>query len=503
MPESSDEVKIDKTESENTINASAVDSPDEISEKNTEEDIISNQESPETVVQETAKAKPEVPLMDVKEKAKSKKKLIIILFIIGLILAATTILLSYFLRKNQNQPDPIAQTPTPTVYAFKAGVVYLTGNASRIVDDRKVEIKEGDILSEGDQIVTDENSRIVLELDEGTIIRLSENTTITLSQLKPSTTQINEGQGVLFARVEKDESHKFIAVAGDVTVESLGTAFSVEKEEDNVNVKVFESEVVVKKEEGNEIQIEKDKEWSKEEDQIKNIDQKKLAENSFYEWSLEEEKLVTPTPSPTPKPTSTPAPQYQISLSASATGNGVALSWAVNGINTPNGFKVVKNESGNPVYPGDDFKYLTDSNTRSYTWEIKDGKSWHFRVCQYIDSKCGVYSNEVIVTAPSGETSTGQVSSITLSALKASASEANLSWSSNANPTKGFKIIWSKSSGPTYPTRDGDWFIYDSSPEVRSKTVGGLESGNTYYFRVCEYLGGTCGTYSNEQSIAF
>jgi len=65
----------------------------------------------------------------------------------------------------------------------------------------------------------------------------------------------------------------------------------------------------------------------------------------------------------------------------------------------------------------------------------------------------------------------------------------------------GFKVVWSKNQGPTYPNRSGDKYHYLTNPSASSDTVSGLESGQIYYFRVCEYLGGKCGLYSNEISI--
>ncbi|OGG11834.1 hypothetical protein A2Z00_01475 [Candidatus Gottesmanbacteria bacterium RBG_13_45_10] len=125
-------------------------------------------------------------------------------------------------------------------------------------------------------------------------------------------------------------------------------------------------------------------------------------------------------------------------------------------------------------------------------------------MCQYIDGKCGAYSNDISVKAPSGgESSGGNVASITLTGQKAESNKVGLTWTVNGTSSQGFKVVWSKNSGPTYPCRseDSNQYHYDSNPEARSNEVGDLETGKTYYFRVCEYLGGTCGTYSNEVSV--
>ena len=53
-------------------------------------------------------------------------------------------------------------------------------------------------------------------------------------------------------------------------------------------------------------------------------------------------------------------------------------------------------------------------------------------------------------------------------------------------------------SGPTYPTRSTDKYKYHSDPSTYLSSVYAFDGDGTYYVRVCEYLGGSCGVYSNE-----
>jgi len=58
------------------------------------------------------------------------------------------------------------------------------------------------------------------------------------------------------------------------------------------------------------------------------------------------------------------------------------------------GFKVVIKDSLNPVYPGDEYHYLANASVRSDVWSnLEVGKTYYFRVCEYLGGKCGVYSN--------------------------------------------------------------------------------------------------------------
>jgi len=91
----------------------------------------------------------------------------------------------------------------------------------------------------------------------------------------------------------------------------------------------------------------------------------------------------------------------------------------------------------------------------------------------------------------------GGVKAITLSG-----SGASVTWTFAGYSKNGFKIVWSKNSNPTYPTRDGDKYIYLSEPTATSTTLDAFSGSGTYYVRVCEYLGGSCGVYSNQIQVS-
>lgn len=77
----------------------------------------------------------------------------------------------------------------------------------------------------------------------------------------------------------------------------------------------------------------------------------------------------------------------------------------------------------------------------------------------------------------------------------------NISWVYNGTSEDGFKIVWSKNPSPTYPTRSGDKYIYLSESDARGGTLKAFDGGGKYYVRVCEYLGGKCGVYSNQITV--
>jgi len=457
-----------------------------------------------------------IPEQNITEGQDFKK--IVSLLLIGIFLATLSLTAYYFLFTGKKSPvDETLQTQEVAVEkSLSVYVSYLSGTAWQIVDDRKIEIKEGDTLKQGAEILTEENTRTVLLFDDGSIVRLDEDTLITLDEIMPEKIMISEENGNIFSRIQKDANHKFIVRASDVYIESLGTAFSVENR-DEVIIKVFEDKVKVKETFGEEIEVEEKQKWDNTDKQKEEISGEDIKDDDFINWSINEEveikeklatvleKPIVEKPAKEEFPKEKPALSYSIKLSGKALDDGIFLSWAVSGIDVSKGFKVVKSLSANPTFPGDGYIYVSDSSYRNYKLSLKDGKEWHLRACRYRgDGTCDTYSNEVVVKAPyvKGEKSEGSnVDSLSLKLIKKSDSKVRLEWDVDGKSNNGFKVVWSRNSGPTYPTRDGDKFHYLSDSNTRSDAVSGLDSGKKYYFRVCEYLGGKCGTYSNEKSI--
>lgn len=76
-----------------------------------------------------------------------------------------------------------------------------------------------------------------------------------------------------------------------------------------------------------------------------------------------------------------------------------------------------------------------------------------------------------------------------------------IEWNVDGFSRKGFKVVWSKNPDPVYPNRGGDRFHYYYMPEKRSDTIDAFDGPGYYHVRVCEYLGGKCGIYSNEIKV--
>lgn len=91
----------------------------------------------------------------------------------------------------------------------------------------------------------------------------------------------------------------------------------------------------------------------------------------------------------------------------------------------------------------------------------------------------------------------------TVTSISLSADGSKVKWVTSGISKNGFKVVWSKNQTPTYPNRDGDQYQYFTEPtKTTSDTLGAFNGSGTYYVRVCEYLGGACGVYSNEVTVS-
>ncbi len=219
------------------------------------------------------------------------------------------------------------------------------------------------------------------------------------------------------------------------------------------------------------------------------------------------------------------------------------------------GFKIVWSKNEAPTYPTrleDKYTYLSSPNAEKAELTPFSGSgTYYVRVCEYLGGKCGIYSNEVKITLSNSSGESNDVAVCTkeyrpvcgelevqcittvcnpvkktysnkcmmeaaeanflysgkcessdsdgqVKLIKLTGSGLRIKWEADNKPAKGYKVVWSKYPRPTYPTRSGDKYHYFSDPSKIDDVLTPFAGDGKYYIRVCEYLEGVCGTYSNE-----
>lgn len=458
------------------------------------------------------------------ELYEKKGRKIYIVIIIAVILFLTFLL---FLQQYMSINSNIAKmkeleeiTPQPAVLqddSYNGQVEYIEGSVE-VRDSASAgwfSVQKSQIVKGGNEIRTLSDARAIVTFEDGSSVRLDENTHIVFSNAN-SNIHITMDGGEVYNKVAKDDTRVYAVRAGDYTVTALGTEFGVEDDEESVDVMVVESAVDVKDKDGNVLdQIDEGNKAEIQSDSVeKKAIEKKDLEEEFIAWNREKDKKKDDDKKKDEdkktekedkeKNDDVDYAKGSITLSGKESSSGVRLHWDTSGISAPKGFKIVKSKEKNPVYPGDDYKYISDPHTRDYKWKISTGKEYYFRVCVYNGhGGCGTYSNNVHLDTPSGDKDDddkdGYATKVSLSADEDDG-DVKLKWDiSGGKAPKGFKIVKSKSKNPEYP---GDDYKYVDS-DTRKYKWKGFKKGKTYYFRVCIYKGGKCGTYSNNVKVEF
>ena len=461
-------------------------------------------------------AVPEASLPAKKEVKSGSKKLVFLLGLIALFLIVGCVFVYIQL---------LAKINLSAVIAFTEGEVeYQQDNSGWKT------ASVGMLLKQGSMIRVLSSGKAIINIDDGSSIRLNSNTAIRLDNLSPKNIVVTNSKGEIYTRVIKSERVFLVKTTG-ATYQAMGTAFKTTNNDDKKGIEVYESQVkILGMNSQNELLVSQGNQYylvnTDNPDVTKSvtpININEVKKDEFVAWNKEQDEKVSEfkdklgvlialtqaTPSaeitivPTTKPSSNDAvpdsSSAKIILTGSAIDKGTLLKWTVVGMDSNLGFKVVRSKEDNPVYPGNDYQYLSEPSVRQYTWKVNDGESYHYRVCKYLGSSCGAYSNDIVVKSSTGDTSDtgGLVSSISVR----SDSGSKIVWEVNGYSDQGFKVVWSKNGGPTYPTRDGDKYHYYTDPNKRDDILEAFDGGGAYHVRVCEYLGGKCGIYSNEIEV--
>ncbi|MDP2631401.1 MAG: FecR domain-containing protein [Candidatus Uhrbacteria bacterium] len=451
--------------------------------------------------------------------------------VLSLMVLIAVIAIGGFIIFGGDEQDPSAIGWDKGVTTIGAEVVYTEGAVELTSNDFDwTRAEEGSVLAEGDSLEVVGEGRAIVNLDDGSVLRLDSNTSITLASLDPNHMIISLINGELYSRVIEAD-RVFEISAGNVMYESMGTAYSTKHSDSENGVEVYHSTVKVTDESGNEVYVEQGQKYAVEDKILDDISESDVEEDEFIQWNKEKDFDSFENELGIFSKDSDDVESSVESISLVYDGNG-RVTWTAVG-EAALGYKVVWSKTNAPTFPtrsGDKYKYLSDPDTISSTIYAFDGSGTYFvRVCEYLGGECGVYSNEVSASftdstgrdtledstakeetednseedKEESEKDTETEASSAVESILVTANGESVSWLADGYSSEGFKVVWSKSSGPTYPTRSGDKYIYLSSSSASSQTLTPFDGSGTYYVRVCEYLGGACGVYSNQVTVMF
>ncbi|MFH1712556.1 MAG: FecR domain-containing protein [Patescibacteria group bacterium] len=392
--------------------------------------------------------------------------------------------------------------------AFGGSVIYVEGEVQYDYNglEEVTSVKDGLNVFEGYTVATGNDGRVIIQLDDGSVVRLNNNSGIVLTSLDPNNIIITHTIGEVYSRVVAAE-RAFDVVVDNVTIKSLGTAFKTTNLFSEKGVEVYQSQVNVTEDGGEDVLVDEGQMYFVKTDNpelegvLTPIDTEELSGDLFVLWNkAEDEKDFGDKLGVLKDVKGSESSVNAITVTSLGVGK---VEWEVDG-ELEYGVKVVWSKNAGPEYPsrsGDKYIYITDPETTSASVEAFDGDGrYYIRVCEFLGDNCEVYSNEVQVDFYGTEQITETAPPPTNLSIWSNGG-GNVGWSTDRNFEKGFKLVWSKNAGPTYPNRSGDYNQLFSNSSARSGTITAQDGGGTYYVRVCEYLSGSCGIYSNEITV--
>ena len=193
------------------------------------------------------------------------------------------------------------------------------------------------------------------------------------------------------------------------------------------------------------------------------------------------------------------------------TGYGAArIYWNAYG-SFPNGFMIVYSDSSSSPYYGDyPVVAAPGSSTRSLSISGNPGSTYYYRICRYNGDSCDVasavysftFAGPYVTSTPTAtRTSTSGTGVINITSIsEVSSGLARIFWTASGYFPEGFRIVYSKTTSS--PAFGVDSYYVISDGTIRAAYING-DLGYTYYYRICQYVSGSCVNYSGTYSFTY
>ncbi len=351
-------------------------------------------------------------------------------------------------------------------------------------------------------------SRAVLTFDDGSALRLDANSEIELISLNVERIVIRHLDGYTYSRVIPADDRAYIVESTDAQYEAQGTAFKTAASGDEQAVEVYQSSVLEtssneEPKEGEKLTVKNRVEPSKD-GNIEKLDIEVVKQDQFMLWNKELDEqdenfknslgFLKDFTAPEIKITSHQEGQTVL-LDSNANEGTIEFSG-----NTEKGSSLTvqsKSQAGSSpvtISLGDNGEFTTPvltaplgSSVFEFTAKDRTGNKTTFNIRINFQRKSAPVggSGNVILEAEY-DTENDKVI-------------ANWALTGSLEAKEGYKLVYSNSQNPTYPS-DNPQFIEGTSASLKAIK---FDSGKSYYFRVCIYDedNNKCTNYSNQVKV--
>ncbi|MBU1671393.1 MAG: FecR domain-containing protein [Actinobacteria bacterium] len=388
----------------------------------------------------------------------------------------------------------------------------------RVGDEGWRKARNGEKLIGGDQVRTGPDSSVSVLFGDGSIMRVTDDSEAKLVSLGEQSVSVEHVVGGTYHRVKKGSS--YAVAVGEVQSRAVGTAFNVDcrtpgfvevlSVESAVSVEIGEHDPI-KVGEGEVITVSTsgDKKAEKQSVTRERLNEPRLLESvrkdkdqgfSTGIYQAVGETLTGDQQSvPAPEPASS-----ELTLRGTGSTSGVRLNWSVPSSDEYHSIKLLRCESGEPVYPDNVISSYEDTDiTSAEDNNVEPGHTYQYRLCALLEGGQAIYSNTVLVSLP-GSAQPPEPVKVNLVADR-TPNGVRLEWTvAGASDFDGFVVERTVTAAPAgSETPAGSSMIepVDSRDVLLTWLDTSATSGHTYTYRVGLTVGDAVMVYSDPVTI--
>ncbi|MFT4532303.1 MAG: hypothetical protein ACI9T8_000320 [Candidatus Saccharimonadales bacterium] len=349
-------------------------------------------------------------------------------------------------------------------------------------------------------------SRSTVRLQDGSEVRIDANSELEFISLSEDRVEISHISGYLYSRVVPSETRSYIVSSIDAQYESVGTSFKTSATGDEQSIEVYDGSVLEtstnNKIFGGEKLTVKSTQRPSDDGKIANLDIEAVKIDQFLQWNITQDLKNDLFKNSLGFLGDLEGPD--ISILSPVDGDTVLLDPSAEegvveftGTSERNAKITVQSKSQSGSVPVD----VTVDAEGKFTTPL-------------MTAPLGSSVFEFIATDKVGNVSTKNVrvnfqrksqpvisDAIVLTASAATKVEVDWLYSGDVSAEDGVMLVWDQKEGPTYEKNEDSKYI--SSGTSTTINFSKFDSGETYYFQVCEYDSDKdeCGLYSNEVTV--
>ncbi len=338
-------------------------------------------------------------------------------------------------------------------------------------------------ITENTNIKLDGKGKAIINFSDGTTLRINSNTELIIKSLVENNLTIETIKGEIFARVPLNSNLK---IQNNEMLYSIENSVNKTKKDEKINkVEVLKNKIKIIKDSNEIALVNEGQIFDCINEEIKDLKLEEIKKDEFTIWNRKLDAESEKYSEEMGILKDLEAPEIEI-IEPKGGVKTESENIEIKGKTEP-GVKLLINKIEVKLNNGGEFTSRI---------KLKDGENE--LVIEAIDNFGNKATQKLTVTKKTPEPEVVR-SYIYLTGSSNEQGKVTLQWYiSGLTIPEGVKVLKNDKPSLSFPANA---YAYISEQNTNSQTVHNLQSGSTYYFRVCRYVNGLCDFYSNEIAV--